>query len=567
MKHLCTWVVNPLYFKPDLSQHNITNAARFVINPHTRFYTTKRDKQAQSPKEKGFTPRTRPAFPHSVFNAGAARKRAEFLKQKSGLDTEDDDTPVRVRESPNMVLPDRPLTPSEWTNLKTDFSRPERFEKVMMEKLLKADADVNTAKSLLSFVVQDKGTLSYEILLRYLTICVRAGHHSEVFDVYDIMKTCFKTLDLGASALFIKGFSQTDRWREAISMLRDMKKVLLPSPRNYGDVIAGAVLHGDSETSWKLYDELLELGLVPGQDTWQCLFQSGITQRGNEQKLFDALLYMRDNQIYPEEPLIETIKAWFESLPDQRWRGKFSFVTPSGDCRNCKTLLESIQLTEEEYAQLKDEVMEKVIEGGNVFNKTNPEELKSFKSFVKQRPPFDIVIDGLNVAKMLPHATQSETLLAVVSELEQQSLNILVLGRKHMLRHSRNWDRQNMSRLKQKAHCFFTEDISEDDPFLLYAALNSGVHCKFLSRDLMRDHKACLPDSATRRLFFKWQRGHQLVISHYTPGKRVRFQRIFSYDTIIQTDGSSWHIPYDQKAEDRATYEVPQKWLCLTRDQ
>jgi len=30
-------------------------------------------------------------------------------------------------------------------------------------------------------------------------------------------------------------------------------------------------------------------------------------------------------------------------------------------------------LTEEEYAQLKDEVMKKVIEGSDIFNKTTPE--------------------------------------------------------------------------------------------------------------------------------------------------------------------------------------------------
>lgn len=66
---------------------------------------------------------------------------------------------------------------------------------------------------------------------------------------------------------------------------------------------------------------------------------------------------------------------------------------------------------------------------------------------------------------------------------------------------------------------------SEDDPFLLYAALQSGNHCRFVSRDLMRDHKACLPDGATRRLFFKWQRGHQLVVDgHVAAGRRVRFQ-------------------------------------------
>lgn len=65
---------------------------------------------------------------------------------------------------------------------------------------------------------------------------------------------------------------------------------------------------------------------------------------------------------------------------------------------------------------------------------------------------------------------------------------------------------------------------SEDDPFLLYATLHSGNHCRFVSRDLMRDHKACLSEGATRRLFFKWQRGHQMVVDGYVAaGRRVRF--------------------------------------------
>lgn len=70
----------------------------------------------------------------------------------------------------------------------------------------------------------------------------------------------------------------------------------------------------------------------------------------------------------------------------------------------------------------------------------------------------------------------------------------------------------------------FASVSSEDDPFLLYATLHSGHHCRFVSRDLMRDHKACLPDGAARRLFFKWQRGHQLVVDGYVAaGRRVRF--------------------------------------------
>uniref|UniRef100_A0A8K9VBY3 PRORP domain-containing protein n=1 Tax=Oncorhynchus mykiss TaxID=8022 RepID=A0A8K9VBY3_ONCMY len=135
-----------------------------------------------------------------------------------------------------------------------------------------------------------------------------------------------------------------------------------------------------------------------------------------------------------------------------------------------------------------------------------------FKTFVKWKPAFDMVIDGFKVANMDIKGNQSQmlSLLVVVSELERQGLVILVLWRKHMQRPSRSWDRHDMSLAQQKAHCFFT-DISEDDPFLLW--------------DLMRDHKACLPDG--------------LVLSSYTLGKSVRFQRMSSYDTIVQTNGGS----------------------------
>lgn len=118
-------------------------------------------------------------------------------------------------------------------------------------------------------------------------------------------------------------------------------------------------------------------------------------------------------------------------------------------------------------------------------------------------------------------------------------------------------------KIRKQASCFFADDISEDDPFLLYATLHSGNHCKFITKDLMRDHKACLPDAKTQRLFFKWQQGHQLAIMNRFPASKITFQRILSYDTVVQTTGDSWHIPYDEDLVKRYSYEVPTKWLCL----
>ncbi|KAM7404043.1 hypothetical protein PAMA_004456 [Pampus argenteus] len=518
-------------------------------------------------------------YPRSVFTAGTAKRTAEMAKRKESMALEDEKQAAR-KEAVKLQPPDRPLSPAEWREMKESLGNLHDFD-IRMMTVLFSKAELDIAKSLLTFVAMETGTLSYVLLLRYLTLCVKGGHDAEVFDVYDIMRGSFSCLDTGASTLFIKSFSRTARWKEAFDMLQEIKRVLTPSSRNYGDVIKAAMLNGDTTTAWALHDELIEKGKSPHQDTWETLFTRVTKSKEEEQegdgaevmsdseqqeRLLGILLYMRNNQIYPQQSLANSIKTWFESHTEQKWTGSWTTAAPKGLCRCCGKPLESIQLTDEEYQQLKDRVMSDVIQGQDVFNKTTPEELERFKTFVKRKPAFDVVVDGLNVANAKSDKSRlSETLLAVVSELKHQGLSVLVLGRKHMLWSSRSWNTHHMKLIQQKAHCFFTENISEDDPFLLYASLHSGNHCRFVSSDLMRDHKACMSDGATRRLFFKWQRGHQLVVHGYiTAGRRVRFQSIHSYDTIVQTSGDSWHIPYDD-TEDRCTYEVPVRWLCLTR--
>ncbi|KAM4853747.1 mitochondrial ribonuclease P catalytic subunit isoform 4-T5 [Thomomys bottae] len=241
----------------------------------------------------------------------------------------------------------------------------------------------------------------------------------------------------------------------------------------------------------------------------------------------------------------------------------FSGEAQSGQCLGCGKTLESIHLSPEEYEFLKGKIMKDVIDGGDQYRKTTPQELKRFKEFVKSCPPFDIVIDGLNVGKSYSKVRDSRALLHVVSQLAKQNLRLLVLGRKHMITHHSQWRKNEMQMIQQQARCFFADNISEDDPFLLYATLNSGNHCKFITNDLMRDHKACLSDAKTQLLFFKWQQGHQLAITNRFLGSKITFQRTLSYDTVVQTTGDSWHIPYDEDLVKRCSYEVPTKWLCL----
>ncbi|XP_068938345.1 mitochondrial ribonuclease P catalytic subunit isoform X3 [Petaurus breviceps papuanus] len=480
---------------------------------------------------------------HPLFSAGTAKKKSEMFGYKK-------DQQNCLPFSSPVLLPKNPLNSEEWEKVKENFEQKDIFENWMMTQMIKYNCSIDIAKSLLSWIAKkNNGIVGYKLLVGYLTLCVSQSHTTEVVDVYEIMKTRYRTLEPEGYTLLIRGLIHSDRWRETLSLLEDIKKVMSPSKKNYGDCIKGALLHQEVNLAWNLYLEMLNHRIIPNWETFQAFFDfaKGVNNNQFEGRLLDILLYLRHNQMYPTEPFAQSIKAWFES----------------GRCSACERMLESNQLNSEEYEFLKQRVLKDVLDGGDQYRKTTPKEIHRFENFIKSCPPFDIVIDALNVTKMFPRIRQSQTLLDVVSQITKQNLQVLVLGRKHMLKGSSRWQKNEMAAVQNMAYCFFADNVSEDDAFLLYATLHSGNHCRFLTRDLMRDHKACLPDDKTRHLFFRWQQGHQLVFLNYYPGKKIVFQSVLTYNTVVQTTGDSWHIPYDENMVERYSYEVPTKWLCL----
>ncbi|XP_020726210.2 mitochondrial ribonuclease P catalytic subunit [Odocoileus virginianus] len=495
-----------------------------------------------------------------MFAAGAAKKRSQMNPSSKA--------PVLPPVKNIIQLPTKPLNSEEWDKLKEEFKEKANFENWIILQMVKSHSSLDVAKSVLAWVAtKNNGIVGYDLLVKYLYLCVFHKQTSEIIDVYEIMKARYKRLESGAYTLLMRGLMYTDRWREALLLLEDLKKVMIPSKKNYDDCIQGALFHQDVNVAWNLYQELLSHDIVPMLETLKAFFDFGKDMKDDQysNKLHNILLYLRNNQLYPGESFAHSIKTWFESVPGEQWKGQFITIQQSGQCLGCGKTVESIHLSSEEYEFLKEKIMRDVIDGGDQYKKTTPQELKRFQNFVKYRPPFDVVIDGLNVAKMFPKARESQVLLNVVSHLAKQNLQVLVLGRKHMLTQNSRWRRVEMEKMQKQASFFFADNISEDDPFLLYATLHSGNHCKFITKDLMRDHKACLPDAKTQRLFFKWQQGHQLAIVSKHPGAKITFQHILSYDTVVQTTGDSWHIPYDDDLVERYSYEVPTKWLCLHR--
>ncbi|XP_014746392.1 PREDICTED: mitochondrial ribonuclease P protein 3 [Sturnus vulgaris] len=465
----------------------------------------------------------------------------------------------------NVQPPEKPLQTEEWNKLREDFQLPEIFEEVMLNSMIRCNSPIDVAKSLLTHVAKRNGDVAYNVLVKYLTLCVQQGQVSEICDVYDIMKVRFKILEGGAYNLLIKGLSNSDQWRMALTLLEEIKKIMIPSRTCYESCIKAASRHQEMKLAFELYNEMMAKGVVPTLDVLQSFFHfsRGVNGAELQKELFGILLYLRENQIYPHKTFMRSIKLWFESIPGGNWRGRLTKIKDSGQCPVCNHQLEDSNLTEEEYSNLSESLIRDVIHGTDTFRKTSPKEFEAFQTFVESRLPFDIVIDGLNVSHIKSRKMQCENLFDAVNCLAKENARLLVLGRKHMLMNSSNWKREIMKEMQNKADFFFAENISEDDAFLLYATLRSGKHCKFVTRDFLRDHKACLSDSVTRHLFRKWQRGHQIVFFPSADGRSINFLPAFRYDCVVQTTGDTWHIPYKDVFEEKYSYQVPRKWLCI----
>ncbi|NWW51146.1 MRPP3 ribonuclease, partial [Pedionomus torquatus] len=461
--------------------------------------------------------------------------------------------------------PEKPLQAEEWNKLRESFQSPEIFEEVMFNSMVRYNSPIDVAKSLLTHMAKSNGDIAYNLLLKYLALCVQQGQTSEICDVYDILKIRFKILESGAYNLLIKGLTNSDKWRMALTLLEEVKKNMTPSRTNYESCIKAASRHQEMNLAFELYHEMLANDLVPTLDILQAFFDFSRGMKGAElqKELFGILSYLRENQIYPHKTFMRSIKLWFESIPGENWKGHLTNIKDSGQCPVCNHQLEDSDLTQEEYNNLRERITRDVIHGTDTFRKTSPQEFEAFQAFVENRLPFDIVIDGLNVSHIKPRRMQCENLFDAVNCLAKDNARLLVLGRKHMLINSSNWKREIMKEMQNKADFFFAENISEDDAFLLYATLRSGQHCKFVTRDFLRDHKASLSDSLTRHLFRKWQRGHQIEFSPSADGKHINFTPAFRYDCVVQTTGDTWHIPYKDSFEEKYSYRAPRKWLCI----
>ncbi|XP_022081381.1 mitochondrial ribonuclease P protein 3-like isoform X2 [Acanthaster planci] len=461
------------------------------------------------------------------------------------------------------------LLKEEWNQKALPHQSQTLFESRTMARLCNKSF-FQKGRSLMDFIRREEVPLTYPLMSSYLYLCVCEGHQEELFSVYNWFTANHPVLDDGVLTNLIAGFSQTDRWRESLRFLEDLKQVGAPSARNYQLIICTACDQGEYNLVEELLQDLYSRGNCPSEQTCLKLLQTfhceteDVAFCDRSTKLVSELLrYFSSKRLYPSVAVGNELKHWFHRRQGEVWKASMTRVTIGGKCKCCGSRLESLDIGEEEFLNLQHQITEKVIKGGDIFQKTRPDEFEAFMEFVDEGAPYDIIIDGLNLAHIRKNTLPSKLLRQFVVYLAQEcGLKCLVLGRQHMLQYSRAWTRHHMDVIRDLADCFFTENISEDDPFMLYATLHSGPKACYVSRDMLRDHKALL-DQPTHISFVKWQRGHQ-IYPLGIEGRKAVFKDRIAYDTVAQCSDTGWHIPCDDGLP-RYSYQVPLDWLCARR--
>lgn len=108
----------------------------------------------------------------------------------------------------------------------------------------------------------------------------------------------------------------------------------------------------------------------------------------------------------------------------------------------------------------------------------------------------------------------------MVDHFVRQNKKVLVCGRVHM----KKWPKRNLDYISSKASMFLTDNLSQDDPYLLYCALTSGLTTTIISKDLMRSHLFLMKNPYYKSLFKRWLSQNLYQISFIDNRGRVTFK-------------------------------------------
>lgn len=427
---------------------------------------------------------------------------------------------------------------------------------------------LDLAKSFMKYVKQcSQGKPNIALELLYIRSCYKSRNQLTDNDQYEIQANCqslFKNnLHLLNSILLegiVMGICCTPLWRDSLEFIKVSKIKDDITVNTFVCVILRAFEEEEVDLGWTLFQNMFDRHRIIPLEIVVAWFN--LCEKQVNFSHCRVLEFLKNNEYIIKEDLAELIR---NKLNQSGIKTTTTMIYHNnGKCKNCNQVLEVAKVTDSDFKVLQKLFLSNVMIGKNIFNNSSPEELNNFKDFIGITAPYDVVVDGLNLAYAYRGKIGDHSLTKIVMKnFIKKKLKVLLVGRKHLVKMLG----KEFEFIKKNAHIFFTNDLSKDDPFVLYAAMYSGIDTKILTRDLMRGHKFLLEDTNIKSIFQKWLQKNRLRLK-IRAGDEVIIKEPITYLQATQESANGiWHMPYQELKESGSWSKPdssPDKWMCIT---
>ncbi|KRY20300.1 Mitochondrial ribonuclease P protein 3, partial [Trichinella patagoniensis] len=184
--------------------------------------------------------------------------------------------------------------------------------------------------------------------------------------------------------------------------------------------------------------------------------------------------YDRSQCLTFDESAVESFKNYFASFPKIKWAVDCGIVTDDGCCSCCGGRLKQLTVSDEDFDSMKEEAFR------GVRFQSLAKAFASFRQFLSENAPFDVVVDGYTTGSLGGPASNDVQLKRIedlirLLKSELNFKNVLLITRQRLM-HS--------DLLHEMAKLYSVTNIFASDACLIDAALNSGKDCYIVSSEM-----------------------------------------------------------------------------------
>lgn len=451
----------------------------------------------------------------------------------------------------NILGVKKKLTLAEWIKLFNIYQKPGlAFQASRV--LLKQSSGMEDFRTLLRAQEQTGGmnpVLKVKLMgvfQSYKDDCTESDH-TFIYNAVNEALNSLPSINTEVAVDLLHGLDAVPKWKEYMDLVFDK----LGDKENFDVLQAAAVTafaHYDLKTGYKFLSKVMPIRSSTN------VFNPMLLQRMLDAHLKDNSVFQfldtleKQSYMLPIDPA-EQLRAHFEAT--KNWVSRFTSILPSGQCSCCKRSLRRVPIEAEEFDSLLRNV-DKTFDVDCEFNTYEREEVDEFKKFLRHHPLSTIVMDGLNVYHRFRTPIKMRPL---IKALEEQGCRLLVITRKHM-----KTDPIFQSLFK-KHSCYYVQNRSHDDSFIIYASLYYGPKTFLVSNDCYgKWYDKISPDQ--QHIFRKWQLSNQVVLVGQGDNQTFVFPK-FTPVAQKTDDGLSYHLPIT--SNERSNAFSPSGWMCLQK--